>query len=166
MNARTLAGQALLYAAFAAVIGLFSRWPTYSPLGPGQALVRLSIVHAGQLVSPCHRLTDAELAKLPPNMRAPEQCPRERAPVAVQVDIDGQTLVDAVAPPSGIARDGRSALYRRLPVAAGTHRIAVRLKDSAGPGGFDHARTATVTLVPGQVLVIDYLPEQGGITLP
>ena len=50
---------------------------------------------------------------------------------------------------------------------AGTHRVAVRLKDSAGSetGGFDYQREQEVTLVPGQILVIDFDAEKGGITL-
>ena len=49
--------------------------------------------------------------------------------------------------------------------AAGTHRIAVRLKDSAGTGGFDYEREQDVKLAPGQILVIDFDAEKGGITL-
>jgi hypothetical protein len=48
-------------------------------------------------------------------------------------------------------------------VPAGRHRIAVRLKDSAG-AAFTHTREATVTLQPAQVLVIDF-DSQKGITL-
>ena len=32
------AGQALLYGLFAAAIGVFSQWPRYHPIEPGQAL--------------------------------------------------------------------------------------------------------------------------------
>lgn len=157
--------QVLLYALFALVLGIFSHWPPYRHLERNQALIKLSFVHAGQPVAPCKRLSDAELARLPPNMRNPMQCPRERVPVTVELDLDGSTVVRHVAAPSGLSRDGASAVYRRLPVAAGQHRLAVRLKDSPRAEGFDHVRTATVTLKPAQVLVIDFDPERGGITL-
>lgn len=158
-------GQALLYVAFALAIGVFSHWPAYTPLPPGQALVKVSFIHHGQRVAECRQLTPEELAKLPPNMRAPMQCGRERAPVTIELDIDGATVYRQVAPPSGLSHDGASAVYHRLQVAAGAHRIAVRLKDRAGPVPFTHTREATITLRPAQVLVIDFDAQRGGITL-
>ena len=47
----------------------------------------------------------------------------------------------------------------------GTHRLAVRVKHDARSAGFDFERTATVTLRPAQILVIDFDPGKGGITL-
>jgi hypothetical protein len=158
-------GQFALYALFALFIGVFSTWPAYRHLAADQALVKLSFTHSGKRVTECRQVSAAELAKLPPNMRAPMQCPRERAPVLVELDIDGATLVRHAAAPSGLSKDGASAVYQRLPVAAGRHRIAVRLKDSPGGAGFDYSREETVTLKPAQVLVIDFDAGKGGITL-
>ncbi len=158
-------GQLLLYGVFALVIGVFSRWPEYRHLGADQALIKLSFTHAGKLVADCRRLTPDELAKLPPNMRTPLKCERERAPVRVEVDIDGAAAFRHLAKPSGLSKDGASAVYQRLSLAAGEHRIAVRLKDSAGAGGFDYQREQTVRLAPAQILVIDFDAEKGGITL-
>lgn len=164
-RASAWAGQVALYALFALFIGVFSSWPAYRHLAADQALVKLSFTHSAQRVSECRPVPAAELAKLPPNMRAPMQCPRERAPVLVELDIDGQTLVRHAAAPSGLSKDGASAVYQRLPVAAGPHRIAVRMKDSPGATGFDYSREETVTLKPAQVLVIDFDAGKGGITL-
>ena len=160
----TWIGQGLLYGLFAVIIGVLSHWPAYSPLAPGQALVKVSFIHEGQRVAPCRALTAEELAKLPPNMRAPMQCGRERSPVTIELDVDGATVYRQVAAPSGLSRDGASAVYHRVQVAAGRHRIAVRLKDRAGPGPFTSTREATVILRPAQVLVIDFDPQRG-ITL-
>ncbi|HWI83478.1 hypothetical protein [Ramlibacter sp.] len=162
-RAATWLGQALLYGLFALVIGLFSHWPTYHPLPPGQALLKVSFIHHGERVAQCRPFTPAELAKLPPNMRAPMKCERERSPVTIELDLDGATVYRQVAAPAGLSRDGASAVYHRVQVAAGEHRIAVRLKDRSG-GAFTHAREATVTLKPAQVLVIDFDPQKG-ITL-
>ena len=156
-------GQVLLYTFFALVIGVFSQWPPYRHLGPDQALIKLSFSHHGQRVSACRQLGAEELAKLPPNMRAPTQCPRERAPVVVELDIDGRRVVHRVAPPSGLSKDGASTVYHRVQVAAGEHRIAVRLKDSPAGNAFDYERTATVSLAPAHILVIDFDAEKGGI---
>ena len=157
-------GQVLLYGVFALVIGVFSHWPTYRHLADDEALIKLSFTHAAQRVDECRKLTPEELAKLPPNMRAPTKCGRERAPVVVEVDIDGKPAIRHVAKPSGLSRDGASAVYQRMTVQAGTHQIAVRLKDSAGAGGFDYERAKSVTLSPAQILVIDFDAQRGGIT--
>jgi hypothetical protein len=158
-------GQGLLYGLFALLVGVFSQWPPYRHLAEDQALIKLSFTHHGQVVSPCRQLTPAELAKLPPNMRAPMSCPRERAPVVVELDVDGLPAYRQVAAPSGLSKDGASSVYHRVQVAAGEHRIAVRMKDSPGPGGFDHTREAVVTLAPAHILVIDFDAANGGITL-
>ncbi len=158
-------GQVLLYGVFALIVGVFSHWPVYHHLGDDEALIKLSFTHAAQRVDECRKLTPEELAKLPPNMRAPTKCGRERAPVIVEVDIDGKPAIRHVARPSGLSRDGASSVYQRMTVSAGTHQVAVRLKDDAGKGGFDYEREKTVTLAPAQILVIDFDAEQGGITL-
>jgi hypothetical protein len=162
---RAWLAQCALYALFALVVGTFSRWPPYRHLAADLALVKLSLVHAGKPVADCRSLAPAELEKLPPNMRAPVQCPRERSPVIVEVDIDGATVVRAVAAPSGLARDGASSIYRRLPVAAGEREISVRLRDDARSEGFAYTLQRPVRLAPAQVLVIDFDAGKGGITL-
>ena len=156
-------GQGLLYALFALVVGVFSQWPPYRHLASDQALIKLSFSHHGQRISACRQLGAEELAKLPPNMRAPTQCPRERAPVIVELDIDGTRVVHRVASPSGLSKDGASTVYHRVAVRAGEHRIAVRLKDSAAGSAFDYERVGTVQLAPARILVIDFDAEKGGI---
>src|SRR3546814_16723613 len=95
-------------------------------------------------------------------MRAPVRCPRERSPLTVEVDIDGVPLLRQVASPSGLSRDGAATVYQRAEVDAGSHRIAVRLKDDARSDGFDYRREADVPLSPAEILVMDFdaaLPE-------
>jgi hypothetical protein len=159
------AGQFVLYACFAVAIGVFSRWPVYQHLTPDAALVKLSFTHAGKPAGDCRALTEAERARLPPNMRAPQVCPRERSPVTVEVDIGDRPAVRRTVAPSGLSRDGASAVYERIVVPAGPQRIAVRLSDDQRRAGFAWQREATVTLAPAQVLVIDFDAEKGGITL-
>lgn len=158
-------GQGLLYAAFAAVIGVFSQWPSYQHLAPDKALVKLSFSHQGELLGECVEQSLEELAKLPPNMRAPTRCPRERSPVTVEIDIDGALAHRQIAQPSGLSSDGASAVYHRLEVPAGNHRIGVRLKDNARSAGFDYTLEQDVTLAPAEILVIDFDSEHKRITL-
>ena len=161
---RDVIGQALLYGGFAAIGGVFSDWPADEALAPDRAVVKVSFIHHGERAQPCHALSPEELAKLPPNMRAPVRCGRERVPVAIEVDVDGRTVYREVAQPSGLSRDGASSAYQRIELAAGEHRIAVRLRDVPG-NAFNHVREATVKLAPAQVLVIDFDPAKGAITL-
>lgn len=158
-------GQALLYGLFALVIGVFSGWPAYHPIAPGQALVKVSVSHTGKPVTDCKAQSAEELAKLPPNMRAPLRCPRERSPVVVELDVDGQPALRQVAQPSGLSKDGAASVYHRLVLPAGTHRFTVRLRDDVRSTGFEHVRDATVTLTPAEILVIDFDPATRQITL-
>jgi len=153
--------QALCYGAFIAVVGYFATSPAYVHLPPGEALVKLSLSHAGERREPCHQRTPEELAKLAPNMRAATVCPRERVPVEVEVEIDGRPLFSATALPSGLAKDGTSTVYRRAAVPAGTHRFVARLRDSPA-AGFGYVVERTVDLAPGRLLVIDFDRSEGG----
>ncbi len=158
-------GQALLYGLFALVIGYFSSSPPYRHLPSGDALIKLSFSHEGSLVYQCRQRTPEELAKLAPNMRAPLDCPRERSPVTVEIELDGALDYRHVAQPSGLSKDGASTVYHRFAVPAGEHRLAIRLKDDVHSADFNYHREKAVSLKPGQVLVIDFNQEAGGITL-
>ncbi|CAG1004489.1 hypothetical protein BURK1_03119 [Burkholderiales bacterium] len=154
-------GQALGYTAFCAVVAYFSVAPPYRHLPPDGALVKLSLQHAGQRKEACHERTPEELAKLAPNMRAASVCPRERVPVAVEIELDGRMLVRESVPPSGFAKDGSATLYRRVGVPAGEHRVVARLGDAPAPG-FGYVKETTVTLKPGAILLLDFDANAGG----
>ncbi len=158
-------GQILLYGLFAVGIGVFSHWPAYRHLAPDVALIKLSLVHAGQLVGECRKRTTDELAQMPENMRTPLDCPRERSPLTVELDIDGESVARVHAPPSGLSRDGASSVYQRLTVPAGERLITVRLRDDASRVDFTHTLERRIALAPAQVLVIDFDADKGAITL-
>jgi len=160
-----LAGQALLYAAFAGFIGVFSTWPAYRHLQPGQALLKLSFGHAGARVGECRQRSQEELSELPPNMRAPLECPRQRSPVTVALELDDKRIAQRVVRPSGMARDGASAWYEWFSVPAGAHKLEVTVDDSVRAPGPTWEREEDVVLPPGRVVVVDLDPEQGGIVL-
>jgi hypothetical protein len=60
-------------------IGYFATSPKYRQIPDDVALIKLSISHLGD--RECRKRTPEELAKLPPNMRAPMDCPRERSDI-------------------------------------------------------------------------------------
>ena len=155
-------GQVAAYAAFAVFIGYFSFAPTYQHFDPDLALIKLSFSHAGARKVACRQRTAEELAALAPNMRRPMACSRERIDLLVELIVDEEVLYRAALRPAGLARDGASAVYRRFPIATGSHVVTVRLRDSVREQGFDHEHSGTVELTPGQNFVIDFKPALGG----
>ena len=134
--------------------------PAWQSLPADHALLRLSFTESGART--CRPRTAEELAALPRNMRQPEVCERRRAPVRVELDLDGQTVLAEDLPPTGLAGSGPSRIYRRFELPAGTYTVAVRLRtDPAQPGWADSA-ARDVTLAPGQSLAIDYDRGAGG----
>jgi len=154
--------QAVFYVPLMALIGYFSSAPTFVHLPKDQALVRLSIAHAAERRHPCRSRTPEELAKLPPNMRAAQDCPRERSPVLVEFEVDGKVIYRAEVAPAGVQRDGLATLYHRLQIPAGSHRIAVRMRDRP-EGAFNHVREETLAFAGGDSLVIDFNASRGGL---
>jgi hypothetical protein len=94
-------------------------------------------------------------------MRVKLDCPRERASVKVEIEMDAKPLYDIVALPAGIRRDGVSTVYRRLAVPAGRHEFKARLSDTPD-GRFGYTAEQVVELPPGRVLLIDFNAGQGG----
>jgi hypothetical protein len=153
--------QAAAYGAFALTIGYFSTSPPYRLRADDEALIKLSFSHSAQLVQSCRERSEAELAKLAPNMRTKMDCPRQRADVLVELDMDDKPLYRISTAPTGLRQDGAATVYRRLSIPAGHHRFRARLAD--GPDRIFHfAREIDLNLAPGQVLIVDFLTGEGG----
>ena len=160
-RALQIAAQLALYVPLMALIGYFSTEPRFTTLGPDEALVRLSFIHAAERKEPCRERSAGELAKLAPNMRAALDCPRERAMLLVELEVDGQIALRREVPPAGVQRDGNATVYHRLPLPAGRHRIVARLRDRPGEG-FNFVGETTLELAPGAALLIDFSKAKGG----
>lgn len=160
------AGQAVVYAAFAALLGYFSNAPAYERVPSGSALIKLAFAHGAERKGDCRRLTHEELMELAPNMRKPVVCPRERVPVTVELTVDGEVLYEAVLPPTGLSGDGPSRAYQRFTIPAGAHTIGVRLNDTGenagNAGAFDYVTERDVVLAPSEILAIDFQAKSGG----
>lgn len=157
--------QMILYALLAIVVGYFSTRPVYHHLGEDEALLRLSFRHPGKVLAECRRLKAEELAKIPANMRQELDCPRERSPVRVKLEMDGRAMHDVTYPPAGFSRDGASTGYWRQAVGAGSHRLLVQISDDQRSTAFAYVREHTAELRPGQVLLIDFSLDKGGIQI-
>ena len=144
------------------VSNLSDRKHWYFSLKDDQAVITLAFAHAGERREECRQLSPEELAKLPPNMRIPMDCPRERSPLTVELHLDGELAARVMVPPTGLSRDGAGTLYRRLAVPAGEHTLLARMNDSVRVEGFNYERGTRVQLAPRQVLVVDFNEETGG----
>jgi hypothetical protein len=149
---------AVLAALFAAVAWFADR-PRYRQIPNGSSVIMLSLVHGADRRAQCRRLSPAEIAKLPPNMRKVQDCPRGRPPVYIELDLGERNVYRAALPPTGVAGDGPSRVYQRFVVPAGDYDIAVRMRDTPGSAGFDYEGRQHVALAPEQLFVIDFAPE-------
>jgi ferredoxin/coenzyme F420-reducing hydrogenase delta subunit len=141
---------------FAVVVGALSAWPRFRVIDEGMAMVSLSFSHAGPRVRECRHLTQEELNELPPNMRKPDDCPRERLPIRVLFRTGDETLYEAIRRPTGLWKDGSANVYQRLQVAPGTRRLLIGMNESGLPGAFDFSLEKEVTLEAGDHLVVEF----------
>ncbi len=154
--------QALLYAAFAAVVGYFSLSPDYRYGDPDLATIKVSLSHATNRVEACVNLTPRQINERAMRGEPLAECPRERLPLTVELDIDGMRVLHTTAAPSGLWNDGPSSVYERLSVDPGTRTVTVRLRDSARSDGWDYEYSERVTLVAGRYFTITFRAESGG----
>ncbi len=154
--------QILNYFIFVTIVWYFSAAPAYQHLAEDQALIALAFGHAGQPVGECRERTPEELAKLPPNMRIPTVCPRQRSPLEIELFMDEQLLFSQTFQAPGLSGDGAIDIYRQFKVKSGQHHIRARMKDSVRVKDFNYVREEEIVLAPTQILVIDFKPNAGG----
>jgi hypothetical protein len=161
-KALRICGQFAVIAALFAAVSAFADWPVYRQTPRGSAVVTLTFVHAADRRAECRRLTTEEIARLPPNMRRVQDCPRARRPLYVELDVGNQVAYRASLAPTGIAGDGPSRVYERFVLPAGQYDVDARMRDTARTEGFDYERRERVALAPDQMFVIDFRPEPPG----
>jgi hypothetical protein len=152
----------MLYGAFAVFVGYLSIAPAYQYADPGLAVIKLSLSHAADRVEACIKLTPDEINARARRGEPLSQCARERLPLTVEVDVDGETAIRATANPSGLWNDGPASVYEKIGVAAGAHTITARLRDSARESGWDYEHSEDVVLSPGRYFTIRFRAETGG----
>jgi hypothetical protein len=157
-----MSAQVLMLTAFIALVAAFADWPRYRQLPPETAIVKLSFTHGSNRQAECRRRTAEELAKLPPNMRKPLECPRRRGAVYVEFELDGRPLLRASLPPSGLSGDGPSRIYEKFVVPVGAHSVVARMRDTPRTEGFDYMKSGNVVLAANQSFVVDFRAEAGG----
>jgi len=157
--------QVAAFAAFALGVGYFSASPTYEYASAESAIIKLSLIHATDRVEPCVLLTPAEIAALAPNMRRTESCERERLPLTVELDVDGELILSVQALPAGLWSDGPASVYHRFDMPPGQYQLSARLRDTERAEGWDYTYTQSVNLVAGRYLTITFKAETGGFKI-
>ena len=120
--ARLIGQFAVILLLFSAVAA-FANWPVYRQVPEGSAIIVLTFVHGADRKAECRKLSAEEIAKLPPNMRKLQDCPRGRRPIYVELDLSGRDLFRAIA--AADRHCGRRTLAR-LPALRGPGRTATR----------------------------------------
>jgi len=147
-----------------------SAWPAWQSLPEDQALLRVSFTASG--ARRCRPRTSEELAALPRNMRQVEVCERRRAPVQIELELNGQVLLSEILWPSGLAGSGPSRIYRRFELPADDYDIQLRLRTDPETAEFASTARRKISLRPGESVAIDYdgetrefifdVPKEGG----
>ncbi|MCL4186783.1 MAG: hypothetical protein KJZ85_04190 [Rhodobacteraceae bacterium] len=151
---RHLALGGALTLALGAATAVLSARPAWQSVAPGDGLLRLSFTHSGARV--CRDRTPEELAALPRNMRTAQLCERARSAVRVELDIDGVAVFSDDVSPSGLADSGPSRVYQRFELAAGAHRITLRMRDDPAADDFTQRAEFDVVLDPGKSIAVDF----------
>ena len=154
--------QILLYSAFAVFIGYLSSAPPYRYADPELASIKLSLSHAANRIKDCVRLTPDQINARARRGELLNECERERLPLSVEIEMDGEIVLTLTAAPSGLWNDGPASVYERFDVAAGKHTITARLRDSDRKAGWDYEHTESVELPPGRYFTIRFRAETGG----
>lgn len=149
-------GQALLYALFFVPLVFLTHTPTHRHLAEDMAVLKVAVRHAGKIVGECTPINSADYANRPANMQRPELCPRERSPLQLELLLDGETLLRAAVPASGLHSDGVSSMYQRFNVPAGSHHLRLLMNDDVAVDGPTWQLEQDIELRPAQVMVATF----------
>ncbi|MCI0534472.1 MAG: hydrogenase iron-sulfur subunit, partial [Verrucomicrobiales bacterium] len=154
-----IAAAVVLVFVLGTVTYAFSNLPYRTPHSSEPELV-VSFNHSGAILEP-RKLTKEELAKRLPHMRAQINVTRERVPVRLRVQVDGQTVLDRSYQPKGLSHDGPSMAVARLPMAPGAHYVRVELADTADPGQWTQQWSETVEFQKSRARVVLFDTKAG-----
>ncbi len=151
--------QIFNYTVFMGLVWYFSIYPPYHQLKENQAMITFTLGHVGKRVKKCRKLGQEELLKLPPNMRKPMDCPRERSPITMELQMDGKVIFRKTAEPLGFFRDQGADVYQNIKVPAGKHRLLVWINDDINVKGPIYRLEQNVRLKPEQHMIVEFNSE-------
>lgn len=146
----------LLWSVLAGSVGVFSSWPSVQVLAADETAIKVVIRYSGKTLGECRQLDDAELSRLPPNMRQIQVCPREKSPLYAELMINGEVRYQQTIIPSGLHNDGVVAAYEVLNARAGINRIHFRIRDDERSEAFSHELDEELTLRPDRIVTLHF----------
>ncbi len=155
--------QAINYTVFMALIWYFASAPSIRVIDAGEAMFTIAFGHAGETIEPCRRMSQEELSKLPPNMRKPQECPRERSPIHIEVHLNGEQLFKKSLIAPGLYNDGSVNIYHSQKIPAGKHQVKIKMDDSVRKEGFDHTFEQDINIAPTKILLFAFDSQRGFI---
>jgi hypothetical protein len=158
--------QAINYSVFMGLVWYFASAPSVRLIGDDEAKLTIAFAHAGQLREPCRMLSQEELNKLAPNMRKLDDCPRERSPVIIEAELDGESIYNVSLPPPGLFGDGGVDVFYSAKIPAGEHHLSLKMNDSVRIEGFNHQFEQTVNIEPAQILLVGFESKHGFVLKP
>ncbi len=144
-----------------ALIWYFASAPSIRIIAEDESMLIIAFGHAGETREPCRRMSQEELTKLPPNMRKPEKCPRERSPILIEMYMDGDLLFKKSLMAPGLYNDGSVNIYHRQKIPAGKHHIEIKMDDSVRKEGFDYVFEQDIHIEPTNILLFAFDSEKG-----
>ena len=153
--------QAINYTVFMGLVWYFATSPAITLIDDDEAMITIAFAHAGQTREPCRQLSQEELNQLPPNMRKPTDCPRERSPVTIEARLDGELFYSESLAPPGLFGDGGVDVFHQVKIPAGEHRLSLKMNDSVRIEGFNHQFEKPVSIGPAQILLVSFDPNKG-----
>lgn len=132
-----------------------------------EGVLRLAWRARPDRVEDCRPQSEEALAGLPAHMRQTMICEGASATYRLQVQVDGQVVLDEQVRGGGLRHDRPIYVFREIRVAQGDRTVAVRfvrLAETAQPqpGGVPPslALERTLRFAPGRVVLSSYNPEQ------
>jgi ferredoxin/coenzyme F420-reducing hydrogenase delta subunit len=158
-------GAAVMGLACVALIGLVvvggSILPYRTPHDAQPELV-FSFRQFGERAAEGRAPTAEEMASRPVHMRAKVvDIDRSRAPVRVQLHVDGELMLDRNYPARGLKSDGPAVGVERFRFDTGAKLVSVRMAVGGDPEQWSAEWEELVELVEGRVRVVLFDPDRG-----
>jgi len=157
--------QIFNYAVFMALVWYFSIYPPSRQLTENQAMITFTMSHVGKHVTECKKTSYEDLMKLPPNMRKPMDCPRERSPVIMELQLDDEVIYSYTAQPVGLYKDQGIDVYEDIKVSSGKHHLKVWINDDVKVEGPIYKYEQDIDIQPEQHLVIQFESKINGFSI-
>lgn len=138
------------------VFGFLTDNPKYKVLDQDETEFKLVIRHSGLLLGECRVMSQEEIANTPPNMRRPTECPRQKAPLKVELEIDDQLYFEQTVIPSGIQDDGIVAMFEKMNINGGPHQFQLKVKHQMNDGEKSEMLTRTLDVDTGSIVIAEY----------